>query len=86
MQIVSGGAKGADELGERYAKERRFIVKRFEANWDRDGNAAGPIRNKAMAEYAEALIAFWDGKSKGTKNMIEQATTLGLKVRIIKYA
>ncbi len=85
LQIVSGGAKGADELGERYARDRHILVKRFEADWDRDGKAAGPIRNRKMAEYADCLIAFWNGFGRGTKNMIDVATELGLKVRIIKY-
>jgi len=76
IQIVSGGANGADKLGERYAQERKFIVKIFEANWDIDGKAAGPIRNKLMAEYGTHLIAFWDGKSMGTDNMIRQASFL----------
>ncbi len=86
IQIVSGGAKGADELGERYAREKRYIVKRFEANWEADGKAAGPIRNRKMAEYATHLIAFWNGSSRGTMSMINIATELGLKIRIVKYA
>ena len=86
IQIVSGGAKGADALGERYAKERGFICKRFEADWDKNGKAAGAIRNSEMAKYADCLIAFWDGKSAGTKDMITKAEKFNLNVRIIKYA
>lgn len=86
IQIVSGGSKGADLLGERYARERHYLVKRFEADWDKEGKAAGPIRNTKMAEYADYLIAFWDGKSTGTKDMIYKATANNLIVRIIKYA
>lgn len=86
IQIVSGGSKGADSLGERYARERHYVVKRFEAEWDKEGKAAGPIRNEKMAKYADCLIAFWDGKSIGTKDMINKATANNLSVRVIKYA
>jgi hypothetical protein len=83
--VISGRAKGADLLGEKYAKLRGFDVEVFEADWDQFGKAAGPVRNRDMAKRADALIAFWDGKSRGTKHMIETAKDLGLKVRIIKY-
>lgn len=85
IEIISGGANGADKLGEQYAKQKGYPMRRFEANWDLDGKAAGPIRNRKMAEYADCLIAFWNGSSRGTKNMIEVATQLGLKVRVVKY-
>jgi len=49
------------------------------------GNAAGPIRNKQMAEYADALVAVWDGKSRGTKNMIDTAISMGLDVKVLNY-
>ena len=81
--IVSGTARGADQLGERYAAERGYQVRRFPADWDRHGKAAGPIRNALMADSADALIAFWDGMSRGTKNMIDTAKNRGLSVRII---
>jgi hypothetical protein len=86
IQIVSGSYTGADKLGERYAREHHYICKRFEADWDKEGLAAGPIRNERMAKYSDYLIAFWNGKSKGTKNMIDLANRYNLKVRIIKYA
>jgi len=82
IEIVSGGAKGADELGELYAKERGFVLTRFPAEWDKYGRAAGPKRNELMGDYADALIAFWDGKSRGTKHMIEYARKKGLLVRV----
>jgi len=85
VELISGGAPGADTLAEDYAKTRRYKFKRFDADWDRFGKAAGPIRNRQMAEYADGLIAFWDGKSPGTKNMIEIAKELGLKTRIKMY-
>lgn len=85
IEIVSGGASGADALGERYAKERGYCIRRFDAEWKRYGRAAGPRRNKQMAKYADALLAYWDGKSRGTKNMIELAKANGLKVGVKLY-
>ena len=85
VEIVSGCASGADALGERFANEFNFGLRKFPADWNKYGRAAGPIRNTQMAEYADALIAFWDGKSRGTKNMIEQAEKNNLLVRVIKY-
>jgi len=84
IEIVSGTAKGADKLGEQYAKERGFKLTKFPANWNKYGKAAGPKRNQQMAQYADALIAFWDGKSRGTKNMITLARSLKLRIKIYK--
>lgn len=83
--IVSGKAKGADELGERYAVKRNYQIVEYPALWDLHGKAAGPIRNEKMAQNADALVAFWDGKSRGTKNMIETAQKYGLKIRVLRY-
>ena len=83
--IVSGTAKGADRLGERYARERGFLLRRFPADWDKDGNKAGPIRNAKMADNADALIAFWNGTSRGTAHMIMTAKEKGLATRVINY-
>ena len=85
IEIVSGHAPGADALGEQYAKEKNLLLTIIPADWANFGKAAGPKRNEKMGEYADALIAFWDGKSRGTKNMIELATEKGLKVKVIKY-
>jgi len=83
VEIVSGAYyKGADLLGEKYATEKGFPIKQFPADWKRFGRAAGPKRNEQMANYADALIAFWDGKSKGTKHMFEIAKTRGLTITI----
>ena len=82
--IISGGAKGADSIGEQYAKENGFEIQRFPADWKRYGRSAGPKRNKEMAEYCDFAICFWDGKSKGTKSMIGYAEKLG-KIVKIKY-
>ena len=84
-EVVSGGAYGADEFGERYAAIHNIPVRVFPADWKKYGNAAGPIRNKQMAEYADALVAVWDGKSRGTKNMIDTAISMGLDVKVLNY-
>lgn len=68
-EIVSGGARGVDLAGESLALETHVPVKRFPAEWDKHGKGAGPIRNKQMAEYADALLLIWDGKSRGSANM-----------------
>ena len=83
--IVSGKARGADNLGERFAKENEIEVKEFPANWGLYGKRAGFLRNEQMAEYANYLVAFWDGKSKGTKHMINLAKKKGLKVKVVRY-
>ena len=85
IEIVSGTANGADRLGERYAEDRNYQVNRFPADWDRRGKRAGYLRNKQMAENADALVALWDGQSRGTKHMIDIAKRHGLPTRIINY-
>lgn len=85
ITIISGGARGADALGERYARERGLRVARFPADWEAHGRSAGYRRNVTMAENADCLIAFWDGASRGTKHMIDTATARGLKVRVVRY-
>ncbi|MDO9593809.1 MAG: DUF2493 domain-containing protein [Lutibacter sp.] len=85
IKIVSGASKGADLLGERYAAERNHPIKQFPADWRRYGKSAGLKRNIEMAAYADALIAFWDGESKGTKHMIELATQTGLNVEVFYF-
>ena len=83
--IVCGKARGADSLGEQYAKERGYQIHAFPADWERFGKAAGFIRNEDMAQNADALVAFWDGQSRGTKNMIDLAHRYHLKVRVKRY-
>lgn len=83
--IVSGGAKGADTMGEQFAEMAQIPCHRYPAEWNRLGKAAGILRNHRMAENADALLAFWDGKSKGTKAMIEIAKNRGLPTKIIRY-
>ncbi len=81
-EIVSGGARGVDYLGECLAKNLNIPIKVFPADWDEYGKKAGPIRNSQMANYADALIAVWNGESKGTGNMIVQARGKGLDIFI----
>ncbi|AGR46616.1 hypothetical protein vBBak6_063 [Bacillus phage v_B-Bak6] len=85
IEIVSGKAEGADQLGELYAKENNIPVKDFPANWTEFGKKAGAKRNKEMAMYADACICFWDGSSHGTRNMIEIAEAWKLDLRIVRY-
>lgn len=89
MEIVSGTAKGADKLGERFAEDYNIKIKRFPANWDLYGKSAGYKRNEEMALYAKqdngVLIAFWDGKSKGTKHMIQLANRHELRVFVVNF-
>lgn len=83
--IVSGHASGADALGERFADEYNLPCELHPADWNRHGRAAGPIRNAEMAGVADALIAFWDGKSRGTASMIKLAKDKGLQVAVVNY-
>lgn len=83
--IICGEARGADSLGKYYAKEHGIPVESFPADWEKHGKKAGYIRNKEMAEHADALIAFWDGESRGTKNMIDLARQYKIPYRIVRY-
>ena len=83
--IISGHAKGADALGEKYANDEGFDLEIFPADWKKFGKSAGFRRNEQMAEFADGLIAFWDGESHGTKHMIDIATEKGIKTKIVNY-
>jgi len=85
VEIVSGGARGADSLGERFAREHGCKIKRFIPDWDSLGKQAGFVRNWEMAKYADACVVFWDGKSKGAKHMMDLARKEELKLRIVRY-
>jgi 3-keto-L-gulonate-6-phosphate decarboxylase len=84
-EIVSGGALGVDQLGEKFAHKFDIPMKQFLADWKQYDKAAGMIRNREMAEYSQALIAVYDGSSKGTANMIEEAKKRNLKVYVHLY-
>ena len=79
--VVCGQARGADTLGEQYAKEYNHSIH----HWKPYGKAAGYIRNTEMANNADALVAFWDGQSLGTKHMIATAIQLGLSIHVVRY-
>ena len=84
-EIVCGEARGADTLGCIYAYDNDIKVKGFPADWERYGKSAGFIRNDEMAAYADKAIIFWDGKSVGSKDMIDKMEKLGKEVRVIYY-
>lgn len=81
--VVSGGAKGPDSIGEYWAKEKGIPVKVFLPDWVNLGKSAGMIRNKDIIQECDMVIAFWDGKSKGTLNAIEIAKKMNKKVKIL---
>lgn len=83
--IVCGAARGADILGARYAEECGYEVRYYPADWKSNGKSAGFIRNLEMAQNADALVAFWNGQSSGTKHMIETARKYRLLIRIKHY-
>lgn len=91
VRIVSGTARGADKLGEQYAKLVGYELSQFPADWNGLGKQAGYVRNAEMAKFAVeddnygVLIAFWDGKSRGTKHMIDLANKHGLEIHIVNF-
>lgn len=87
--IVSGGARGADTLAERYAKEKGYLFKIFPAEWDKFGRVAGYIRNEQMHSYISnaenrGCVAFWDGKSKGTQHNFKLAEKYNNPLRVVR--
>lgn len=82
--IISGGAKGADKLGERYAHENRMKCIYYYPDWERYGKSAGPRRNSEMVKKADYVICFWDGKSRGTRSTIDFTKQMKKPLRI-KY-
>ena len=89
VTLISGHAKGADTLAEKYASEKGIPIKVFPAEWTKYGKAAGPIRNRAMLDYAKeqnpVVVAFWNGESRGTGNMIKQAKKAGVECYIFLH-
>lgn len=83
--IVSGTARGADKLGERYADNNGYDVIEMPADWDKYGKSAGYKRNEHMAQISDAAVIFWDGESKGTKHMIDLSEKHGLLTRVIRF-
>lgn len=85
FSFVSGEARGADKMGAAYARHLGAHVDLYPADWNRYGKSAGYIRNSIMADNAEVLVAFWDGKSRGTEHMIKTAKAKGLMVFVCNY-
>lgn len=91
VEIISGHASGADSLAEQYAVERGIMLRTFPADWNKYGKAAGPIRNADMLSYIMSkdsfptVIAFWNGYSRGTKDMITKARNAGVPVKVVMY-
>jgi hypothetical protein len=81
-EVISGGARGVDQLGEEWARKHKVPVSVFAADWRAQGKSAGVIRNLRMAECADALVAVWDDVSRGTKHMIETAIRMQLRVYV----
>lgn len=84
IEIVEGECEGPDKIAAMWAVKNKCKVKPFYASWKEFGKSAGPKRNYEMVNYADACIAFWDGESKGTLNMINYAKQFNLKLRIVK--
>ena len=85
LSIVSGMARGADALGHQFAKANNIKNYPFPADWEIHGKRAGFVRNAAMGDFADGLLAFWDFESKGTDHMIEYMQSLSKPVHIIRY-
>jgi len=83
--VISGHARGADTLGEKYASDEDLDLEIYPADWKKYGKSAGFMRNEQMADIADAVIAFWNGESHGTKHMIDTAEEKGLNVKVVNY-
>jgi hypothetical protein len=83
--VVSGGAKGADKLGERWAKENNIKTLIFYPEWDKYGKSAGFRRNQDIIKNSDMVVAFWDKTSKGTKSSIDLCVKSGKIVKIVDF-
>ena len=83
--VISGGARGADTLGAAWADENHFPVHVYPADWDTHGKIAGFLRNEDMARAGDILVAFWDGYSRGTTNMVSTAMVHCQEIHLYKY-
>ncbi|MFZ4454618.1 MAG: SLOG family protein [Bacteroidales bacterium] len=86
VEIVSGGAAGADSLGAIFAKNHQLEMTSILPNWKKYGRGAGIVRNREIAETADAVIAFWDGTSKGTKSTIDFFRDQKKRIKIVRFA
>lgn len=83
VTIISGTARGADRLGEKYAQEHGYKIEQVPAQWAKYHQGAGPIRNKQMVKLADAVLVFWDNESTGTRNIIECARAENIPCKIV---
>lgn len=84
-EIVSGGAKGVDTCAAEYAKGNDIKLTEFLPEYERYGRAAPIIRNKKIVDYADKVVVFWDGSSKGTLSVIKYAEKIGKGCTIIEW-
>lgn len=82
-EVVCGMAKGGDLAGKAWGEANSVSVKKMPADWNRHGRGAGHIRNAAMAQYADAVLVFWDGSSPGSANMATNALAAGKPCRVV---
>ena len=83
-EVIHGGARGADQLGFRWAVRHHVRSRCFAADWERFGKAAGVRRNHQMAQAGDMLLAFWDGRSAGTRHMISCMEQLSKPVVVVR--
>ncbi|MBE6548001.1 MAG: DUF2493 domain-containing protein, partial [Ruminococcaceae bacterium] len=83
-EIVSGGAKGIDTDAETFAKENNIKTTVFLPDYSRYGRGAPILRNYQIVDYADEVLAFWDGKSKGTKSVIDYCKKQDKKVTVVE--
>lgn len=79
-EVICGCCTGVDLFGKKWAIDNHIPIKHFPPDWDKHGKKAGILRNQDMADYGEALILVWNGTSRGSKNMLEEARKRKLKV------
>lgn len=84
FEVVSGDARGVDRISGRIAERAGVTVHHFPADWDRLGRSAGYRRNEEMARFADYLLVFWDGRSKGTRHMMDLASKHGLPISVVQ--
>lgn len=85
IEIVSGGAKGADTLGIQFATNSNCFLKIMNADWGQYGRRAGYMRNEDMAKYGDWCIVFWDGVSRGSSHMIDLAKKYNMRLMVVIY-
>lgn len=83
--IINGGCEGADKLGKKFSDDYEVSSITINANWKLSGKSAGPIRNNQMADICSHAIIFWDGSSRGSKNMIDICIQRNIPYKVIKY-